>query len=147
MLQSQSWFRSCLFIEEALAILSIISYLETKPTDTESHIHCLLENAKKISKILSLQWWLLPLYIPHLSVKLQHNASEWCRSQYWFKQWLGAVRYQGIAWTNVDPYLCRHMGSPGRMSCTETVYINQCSSRCMVAKDTCFVLWKVDVWQ
>ena len=32
-------------------------------------------------------------------------------SQHWFREWLGAVRQQAIAWANVDPDLCRHMAS------------------------------------
>ena len=31
-------------------------------------------------------------------------------SQYWFRQWLGAVKQQAITWANVDPDLCRHSG-------------------------------------
>ena len=32
----------------------------------------------------------------------------------WFRQWLGAVKQQTIAWANVYLDLCRHMLSLGR---------------------------------
>ena len=32
-------------------------------------------------------------------------------SQLWFRQWLGAVRQQAIAWTNADPDLLHHVHS------------------------------------
>ena len=34
-------------------------------------------------------------------------------SQYWFRQWLGAVREQAITWANVDLDLCHHMTTLG----------------------------------
>ena len=34
-------------------------------------------------------------------------------SQHWFRQGLGAVRQQAVAWANVDPDLCRHMALLG----------------------------------
>ena len=39
-------------------------------------------------------------------------------SQYWFRQWIGAVRQQAITWANVDPDPCRHMASLGRNELT-----------------------------
>ena len=33
--------------------------------------------------------------------------------QHWFREWLGAIRQQAIAWANVDPDLCRNMVSLG----------------------------------
>ena len=33
------------------------------------------------------------------------------RSQYWFKEWLGAVRQQAITWANVDLDLSHHMAT------------------------------------
>ena len=39
-------------------------------------------------------------------------------SQYWFRQWIGAVRHQAITWANVDPDPCRHMASLGRNELT-----------------------------
>ena len=40
------------------------------------------------------------------------------RSQYWFRQWLGAVRQQTITWANVDPVLYCYMVSPGHNGLT-----------------------------
>ena len=37
-------------------------------------------------------------------------------SQHWFRWWLGAVRYQTIAWASVDSHLCHHMASLGCMT-------------------------------
>ena len=34
-------------------------------------------------------------------------------SQYWFRQWLGAVRQQAITWAIVDLVLCHYMVSLG----------------------------------
>ena len=50
-------------------------------------------------------------------VKLPSGDCHWTIvviSQHWFRWWLGAVRQQTIAWTNVHPDLCRHMASIGR---------------------------------
>ena len=41
-------------------------------------------------------------------------------SQQWFRQWLGAVRHQAIAWANVDIVPCRHMASPGHNELIES---------------------------
>ena len=47
------------------------------------------------------------------SIKLPSCECHWTSiiHQYWFRQWLGAVRQQVIARTNVDPDLCRHKAS------------------------------------
>ena len=37
-------------------------------------------------------------------------------SQLWFRQWLGAVRQQAIAWTIADPDLLHHVHSLASMS-------------------------------
>ena len=44
------------------------------------------------------------------------DSDEWRRkplmmSQHWFRQRLGALRQQPIAWAKVDPDLCRHWAS------------------------------------
>ena len=36
------------------------------------------------------------------------------RSQLWFREWLGVIRQQAITCGNVDPNMCRQMGSLGR---------------------------------
>ena len=44
--------------------------------------------------------------------KFPSNECRWTilmMSEHWFRQWLGAVRPQTIAWANVAPDLCHHM--------------------------------------
>ena len=45
-------------------------------------------------------------------------------SQHWFRQWLGAIRYQAIPWANVDQDLCRHMASIGPQRVNEYFHEN-----------------------
>ena len=49
--------------------------------------------------------------------KLPADEHHWTLviiSQHWFRWWLGAIRQQAIAWTNVDLDPCHHIASLGQ---------------------------------